>query len=127
MNRYRLVSLASCAVGAGLALVGPGEQMRAGSRAIALVALAGVGALIAGRGLLRRAVAVVVLLAGVGMTFGGPATAIIGGLLVAVGGAVAVVTCPGWDVLGVRYERGGKAGEPDMWAALDRGEDPTAT
>jgi uncharacterized membrane protein (TIGR02234 family) len=61
--------------------------------------------------------------------------ALLGGLLVVVAGALAVARGGRWPRLGARYERAGAAspGAPgasptssaDVWAALDRGEDPT--
>ncbi len=63
------------------------------------------------------------------------APALLGGLLVLTAGALAVVRGGRWPRLGARYERaadarpsaapGGDATSADVWAALDRGEDPT--
>jgi Tryptophan-associated transmembrane protein (Trp_oprn_chp) len=127
-SRARLLSLALCVVGAGSVWFGASDQTRAASRAISLVVLAGVGALLAGRGLFRRLVAIVVLLAGLGLIAGGTALAVIGGAAVAVGGLLALLTAGAWPVMGARYERAAsaQAGTTDLWAALDRGEDPTA-
>lgn len=118
----RLTALALCVVGAGAAWLSASGW----TRAVALMALAGVGALIAGRGLFRRIVAVVVILAGLGLTLDGTAVAIVGGVLVVAGGVIAVATCPAWPVMGSRYERAAEPAKTDLWAALDRGEDPTA-
>jgi hypothetical protein len=53
--------------------------------------------------------------------------AILSGVLVTIGGVIAFVTCPTWPVMGVRFERTPEVDDLDIWAALDRGEDPTST
>ncbi|MFJ9691920.1 TIGR02234 family membrane protein [Kitasatospora sp. NPDC101183] len=61
-----------------------------------------------------------------------PWLAVVGGLLLAVAGALTLRYGRGWPAMGTRYEaptrRGpAKADTPaDLWKALDRGEDPTA-
>jgi hypothetical protein len=125
-SRSRLVALALILVGAGIVWFNAGEQMRSGTRGVALAALAATGALLATRGRMRRLIAIVVLLTGLGLALGGNSMAIVAGLFVITGGVLAVVTCPTWPVMGVRFERVHKE-KTDLWAALDRGEDPTAT
>jgi hypothetical protein len=126
-SRARLISLSLCVIGAGSIWLGAGEQPRPGTRAASLVVLAGVGALLAGRGLFRRVVAVVVVLAGCGLIAGGAPVAVIGGGAAVIGGLIALVTVKAWPVMGLRYERATAAhtGTTDLWTALDRGEDPT--
>jgi hypothetical protein len=127
-SRSRLIALALCVLGAGVVWFNPVAQLGSGTRAASLVALAGAGALIAGRGVVfRRLVSIVIVLAGIGLTLGGTAPAIVGGVIVVIGGSAAVVASPGWPVMGPRYERPVKEENTDLWAALDRGEDPTAT
>lgn len=60
----------------------------------------------------------------------GPTLTLVGLLLVAAGGAVAALTSSGWPALGSRYERPAPTpvaneSADGLWAALDRGEDPT--
>jgi hypothetical protein len=107
-------------------------------------ALAGCGALLATRRWSRGLVAALIALAGLAVLAGGligvveggriylPLIVVLCGLgLTAVGG-VAVLRGNAWPAMGSRYER---APEPvteasdrpgDIWASLDRGEDPTA-
>lgn len=125
-SRTRVVSLVLCVVGAAAVWFSPSDQLRAGVQALALVVLAGVGALLASRGHLRRLLSFVLVLAGLGLTLGGSTMAIVGGLTVVAGACMAVVTSPGWSVMGARYQRAVKEEKTDLWAALDRGEDPTA-
>jgi hypothetical protein len=125
-SRSRLIALALILIGAGLVWFNVSDSVRSGTRGIALVALAGGGALLATKGGARRLVAIAVVLAGLGLTLGGDVMAIISGLIVVAGGSVAVVTCPTWPVMGRRFERA-QPEKMDLWAALDRGEDPTAT
>jgi hypothetical protein len=162
MNRDRTVAVAACAIGAGLALFAvsrtwtevvsvrpaplpPVHELKTGSAlypwlpALGLVALAGAGALLATRGLVRAAVGVLLLLCGFGLIAGAAghfpggwsvATAL-GGLLVAGGGGLALVRGRRWPALGARYDRpaGATARAPqsgaEVWDALDRGDDPT--
>lgn len=114
--------------------------------ALAVVALAGAGALPATRRAGRGAVAVLLLAAGLGVAAGGgyglaavaqvaawPALCVLGGLAVAAAAASAVVRGRRWPAMGTRYERAARTAAPtgartgtEMWDALDRGEDPTA-
>jgi hypothetical protein len=87
--------------------------------ALALVALAGAGALLAARGGLRTVVGVVVVLAGLGIVAGGgyglagvpavrplwPVLCLPAGLLAAAGGVLAVLRGRTWPAMGARYER----------------------
>jgi hypothetical protein len=118
--------LALCVIGAGAIWFNPGDELRDSTRAVSLLVLAGVGALIATRGWVRRLVSFVVLLSGVGLMWGGTVLCLIAGITVVFGGFLAFITCATWPVMGVRYERAAKVEQTDLWAALDRGEDPTA-
>jgi Tryptophan-associated transmembrane protein (Trp_oprn_chp) len=87
--------------------------------ALALVALAGAGALMATRGGLRAVVGGVVLLAGLGVATGGvyglaglvgvrvawPLLCLPAGLLLAVAGALAMARGRSWPAMGARYDR----------------------
>ncbi|HEU4676714.1 MAG TPA: Trp biosynthesis-associated membrane protein [Motilibacteraceae bacterium] len=147
-----------------------GATLAPGVTAVGLLALAAVAGLLAVRGLARQLVGLVVLAAGVAAlayaVAGARATpradgtveavshgpwpwvAALGGALVAVAGALAVLHGRRWSALSSRYERsaggaGGSAQQPaesgpqhrppegrppggkELWDALDRGEDPT--
>jgi LPXTG-motif cell wall-anchored protein len=117
--------------------------------AVALVALAGAGALLATRGRARIVVGALLGLAGL-VIFGGgvdglrlvdgpryawPLLVMIGGVLVAYAGLGAMRYGPVWPAMGTKYERSGAAGpvnanrpvtQATMWDDLDRGVDPTA-
>ncbi len=107
---------------------------------IAVVALAGAGALLATRRAGRVAVGVLIGVAGLAIVVGGcyglttapggwPALCLAGGALVAAAGAVTVLRGKGWPSLGTRYERTHRpeaTESANLWDALDRGEDPTA-
>jgi hypothetical protein len=120
--------------------------------ALGWLALAGAGALIATRGVLRRAAGGMLALAGTGIVAGAgwaavsegiaagwPALAGLGGVAIMAVGLLAVGRGRSWPVMGARYDRRAAppsvaAGEPapgsttrpeQMWQALDRGEDPT--
>ncbi len=123
--RARLVSLALLVIGAGMIWFNPSDQLRGGTRALSLVVLAGVGALLAARGGLRRLASIVVVLCALGLIAGGTAMAMVGGIVAVIGGLIALFTLKTWPVMGARYERTTVA-ETDLWTALDRGEDPTA-
>jgi len=150
-----------CVAGAGLAFIGAGRTWESGYThnvaplppssfdqtgsdlvpglaALALVGLAGAGALLATRGWGRRAVGVLVLLVGLGLTAlaldrafdastAWPALTAVGGLLVVLAGLAAVLAGHTWPGMGARYDRSPKSvgGTTDTWNALDRGEDPT--
>jgi hypothetical protein len=117
--------------------------------ALALVALAGAGALLATRGLARRIVAIILLGAGAGMivalvvavadhdgvalgwVFFGMLAAIAVGFV----GAITYRHGRSWPGMGARYERAptapadgaqrSRGTAEHMWDAIDRGEDPT--
>lgn len=170
VRRELVLVVACCAAGAALALVAAGRtwaeeltpqpaplpDLRTGQRgsdrlpwlpALAWVAVAGAGALLATQGMLRRAVGGLLVLAGgvvavgagiaaaqPGTGPGWPVAAGLGGLAVGVAGAVGLGRGHRWPAMGARYERGAAAPrrareEPPperLWEALDRGEDPTA-
>ncbi|GAB3862314.1 hypothetical protein GCM10029963_68280 [Micromonospora andamanensis] len=164
-----------CLAGAGLALwaatrtwvvgvVGRSEPMllveegRTGGQllpwlpALALVGLAGGGAVLATRGRPRRVLGGLLTLLGLAVAAGGgyglvgdlgdpvtwqwPALTLLGGVLAAVGGSLTLLRGHRWPAMGARYDRrpsrpagtGGPidgAGTVEAWEALDRGEDPT--
>jgi hypothetical protein len=165
----RAVAVVACVVGAGLALLAtsrtwaletevrpaplpPLRTARTGADllpwlpALAFVALAGAGALLATRGLVRAVVGVLLILSGVGLA-GGATTrlaegasptwtlvATLGGVLVGAAGTLALVHGRAWPGMAARYDRPapaptGEALRPvskaDLWDALDRGDDPT--
>ena len=112
--------------------------------ALALVALAGAGGLLATRGLARMAVGALLALAAMGEIVllaghlgrsGWVALGLAGAVLVAAGGAAALWRGGAWPAMGSRYDRGeadpapapADAEESDaaIWDAMDRGEDPT--
>ncbi|HEX6681335.1 MAG TPA: Trp biosynthesis-associated membrane protein [Candidatus Limnocylindrales bacterium] len=125
-SRSRLIALAMILVGAGLVWFNASDDMRSGTRSVSLVALAAGGALLATKGRARRLVSFTLVLAGLILTLGGNTIAIVSGLFVTIGGVIAVVACPTWPVMGVRFERRVAPEDMDLWAALDRGEDPTS-
>jgi hypothetical protein len=112
---------------------------------VALLALAGVAALVATSGVPRRivgallgvvggvvvvATAAAVLAVSVAVG-GGPLLAVCGGLLLAVVGCAVLLREPQLRTLGARYAAAGSPSahaDPDRaaWAALDEGRDPTA-
>ncbi|MFF4812166.1 Trp biosynthesis-associated membrane protein [Micromonospora chersina] len=119
--------------------------------ALALVGLAGGGAVLATRGRVRRLLGGLLALLGLGVAAGGgyglteagvsrqwPALVLLGGLVLAAGGLFTALRGGGWPAMGARYER--RPSEPvgadgpavergtrDAWEALDRGEDPTVS
>ncbi|MFU8872591.1 Trp biosynthesis-associated membrane protein [Micromonospora sp. SL4-19] len=124
--------------------------------ALALVGLAGGGAVLATRGRVRRLLGGLLTLVGLGVAAGGgygltasfgggvsrqwPALVLAGGLVAAAGGVFTALRGDGWPAMGARYERSDRtagradAGRPaverstrDAWEALDRGEDPTVS
>jgi hypothetical protein len=165
----RAVAVAACVLGAGLALLAtsrtwavetevrpaplpPLRAARTGADllpwlpALAFVALAGAGALLATRGLLRVAVGVLLILAGAGLAGGATTrltagasplwclTTTLGGVLVGAAGTLTVLHGRTWPGMAARYERpapasSGSSKRPvskaDLWDALDRGDDPT--
>ncbi|HEX6497545.1 MAG TPA: Trp biosynthesis-associated membrane protein [Micromonosporaceae bacterium] len=168
-RRELTYTVLGCLVGAGLALLSAsrtwsvevtarpaplpplrqphtGAALAAWLPALALVALAGAGALLATRRSGRVAVGILLVLCGLGIAAGGgyglaevpgasagwPVVALLGGVLVVAAGLVATAHGRRWPSMGGRYERdagsgstGRGGGERDAWDALDRGEDPT--
>ncbi len=130
-----------------------GRQVSPGSFAFGLMGLAGLVALLATRQVGRQIVGALVVVAGVGLgwasvlgrsTDGGwaanvgeagvphwtawPWVALAGGVLVALGGLLAIVRGGRWPGMSSRYDRPSgqtRGSEDDTWRALDRGEDPT--
>ena len=121
---------------------------------LALVALAGAGALLATRGLFRRLLGGLLAVVGAGIAAGAiagragldvgsagagatvwPVACVLGGLLVLLGGLSAARYGHEWPGMGARYERRpAVAADPEQdqrvdtraaWDALDRGDDPT--
>jgi hypothetical protein len=163
--RGRTLAVVACAAGAGLALLAAGRtwahvtvvrpaplpplyQAKTGIAllpwlsALGLVALAGAGALLATRGLVRAVVGVLLMLSGLGLAGGAlarlvagaspgwPLLTALGGLVVAGSGVLAVARGRDWPGMGARYDRpahtsGAPRSEAQIWDALDRGEDPT--
>lgn len=124
-NRSRIIALLMVLVGAGLVWFNAAENLRNGTRAMSLVALAAGGAMLATKGRARRLVAFAIVVAGIALCLGGNSMAILSGVFVTVGGVIAFATCPTWPVMGVRFERAPVADDLDLWSALDRGVDPT--
>ncbi|MDY7088143.1 MAG: Trp biosynthesis-associated membrane protein [Actinomycetota bacterium] len=176
-RRTYLLALAACLAGAGIAAYGatrtwsvevtPRSEMsdlrvsRAGVDVapwvigLALAGLAGAGALLATYGRLRRALGVLLTLAGVGVAVsalagragldtgdagaGGtlwPIACVIGGVIVALGGLTAARFGHRWPRMSARYERKPTTRTPPAdanrpidsraaWDSLDRGDDPT--
>ncbi|GAA4716818.1 hypothetical protein GCM10023263_67700 [Phytohabitans rumicis] len=154
------MAVLACLAGAGLALFaatrtwsvtelyrpvpfGPGADKHTGGELIqwlpplAVVGLAGAGAIVATRGRVRQVLGVLLLCLGAGVAGGGahgltwatgwPLACIAGGLLIAAGGALVAVRGLRWPSLGTRYERATRSGDGPTaaWDALDRGDDPT--
>lgn len=126
-TRSRIIALLMILIGAGLVWFNAAENLRNGTRAVSIVALAAGGALLATKGRARRLIAFAVVVAGIALCLGGNSMAVLAGVLVTVGGGIAFATCPNWPVMGVRFERAPEVDDLDVWAALDRGEDPTNT
>ncbi|XBP96580.1 Trp biosynthesis-associated membrane protein [Micromonospora sp. CCTCC AA 2012012] len=140
----------------------PSRQVRTGTDLLpwlfplALVALAGGGAVLATRGRVRRLLGGLLTLLGLAVAAGGgygltadfggqvsrqwPALCLLGGLVAAAGGLLTALRGGGWPAMGARYERPAATAEQpatagpavgrgtrDAWDALDRGEDPTVS
>jgi Tryptophan-associated transmembrane protein (Trp_oprn_chp) len=164
-RRQLVLAIAGCVIGAGLALfavsrtwavlvterpppLGPVRQPRSGASlagwlpALGLVALAGAVALPAIRRTGRLAVAVVLIVSGLGIGAGAvraiiegaaagwPVLCALGGLAVAGAGGFAAARGRTWPAMGSRYERTAPIpqdarNDASLWDAIDRGEDPT--
>jgi Tryptophan-associated transmembrane protein (Trp_oprn_chp) len=103
--------------------------------ALALVALAGAGALLATRGALRQVVGVLMALCGAAAAAtaaaaahptGWPLLAAGGGVLILAAGVAAAIRGGRWPAMGTRYDRPRTVSRPGLWEAIDRGEDPTS-
>lgn len=136
-----------------------GGNVAAAAVPLALVAAAGLIALVLVRSWLRRLLALLIAAAGVGCLIATlrvvtgpeaaarastkvkaagqlatahltavPYLALLGGVLIVVGGLVGVIYSGRWPAPARRYERvNARAGRPsDTWEALERGEDPTS-
>ena len=117
--------------------------------AMALVMLAGAGAILASRGIARQVIGGLIALAGVatavlaltsttrpGISMAWLLVATVASLVGAAAGMVTVARGGDWPAMGSRYERRSKptpsadhSGQTEdsshLWDALDRGEDPT--
>jgi hypothetical protein len=174
-TKQRSLTVLGCAVAAGLALFAAsrtwlvetvvraaplppvitprtGASLSPALPALALVALAGAGGLLAARGRGRRVVAALVLVSGlglaglaaakIGVAAGWALLTVIAGVGVAAAGLVALRRGSTWPSLGARYERGderttrsaqvdmperpnGEIASQTLWDAIERGEDPT--
>ncbi len=115
--------------------------------AVALVGLAGAGALIATKRAARTVVGALLVLVGLGLVAGGvdglrlaasadrawPVAVLVGGVAVAWSGWRALRHGRGWPAMGSRYDRAGAPparatadrGDAGMWDDIDRGVDPT--
>ena len=117
-----------------------GEQIVPQVRALALVALAGVVAVLAARGWARAAVGIALTLGGVAIVVSAagevgavatPAWPVVtagAGLCVLGAGLLTAVRARSWPTLGARYDAPAaprSATTGDTWDAIDRGEDPT--
>ena len=126
-NRSRIIALVMILVGAGMVWFNAAENLRNGTRALSLVALAASGAMLATKGRARRLIAFAIVMAGLGLTLGGNSMAILSGVFVTIGGVIAFASCPTWPVMGVRFERAPVVDDLDLWNALDRGKTPHET
>ncbi|RUL94312.1 Trp biosynthesis-associated membrane protein [Verrucosispora sp. FIM060022] len=131
---------------------GTGARLLPWLPALALVGLAGGGAVLATGGWLRRVLGALLALFGLALAGGGgyglladlgdqvssqwPALTLLGGLMATAGGALTALRGNRWPAMSARYERRSRrdadtsgpiqgAGTVDAWEALDRGEDPT--
>jgi hypothetical protein len=120
---------------------------------LAVVALAGTGALLATKGLARRVLGGLLTLTGAGIVAGAilaragldggsalwPVASVLGGLAIVAGGLLAARHGHRWAAMSARYERAPAravvrresselepADNRAAWDALDRGDDPTA-
>ena len=140
MSSRRELGLTAVLVGAGALLAlfssgrapapaGAGGQLTdhaSAARALALVALAGLGIVLFAGGWARVVVGVVIALTGLGIMITAPGwLSTVGGLAVATGGTLAAWRGRRWVRSGSSEEQS-HASARDAWDALDRGEDPTA-
>jgi LPXTG-motif cell wall-anchored protein len=163
MTRNRGYAAAAAVVGAGAALLAasrgwwdapgdavPGTFASAGDpttggdrypwlTALALVALAGGGAVLATKTFVRTAIGALLVVAGTGIVLGGavavagdaepfwPIVAVLGGAAVFDAGWLTVYKGRSWPTMGARYERDTRVDDSpkSMWDELDHGRDPT--
>jgi len=170
-RRELTTAVVLCALGAALALLTAGRTWRVlpakGSvplpaqeltgtqllpwlSAVALVGLAGAGALLAMRGKARAVLGLLLAVAGLPLVGAGvygaatgrpifPLLVGLGGALISYAGVRALLRGTSWPALSSRYERpsapepgkyversGPSRSDVAMWDALDRGEDPTS-
>jgi hypothetical protein len=160
-------SVLACLAGAGLALyavtrvwsvtvterpgLSPLRDTTTGTAAepwvagLAVVALAGAGALLATRGVVRRVLGVLLVVTGLGVAAGTiagraglaggsiawPVAGAVGGAIIAGGGLIAARSGHRWPVMSARYDRTPATTAPEpadtraTWDALDHGVDPT--
>ncbi|MDN5861480.1 MAG: Trp biosynthesis-associated membrane protein, partial [Pseudonocardia sp.] len=125
-------------LGGSEALHRPAAGTPSWTGAVALLALAGIAAVVATSGIARRAVGALLAAAGVAVLAGsapgfgaaplGTAALVAGGLLLIATGGFVVVGEPRLARFGARYARSGAVpADPDRaaWDALDEGRDPT--
>ena len=112
--------------------------------ALGAVGLAGAGALLATRGVVRIVLGGLLTVCGVGVAVVAlvplgdgaapvwPVVSAVAGLFIAAIGIFTVRVSRGWPAMGTRFERPASPSAPtpqaskaDLWDALDRGEDPT--
>jgi hypothetical protein len=112
--------------------------------ALAIVGLAGTGALVATRGLVRAILGVLIIILGVvvvtlalfpladGADPLWPLVCAASGVVIGLAGLATSLSFEAWPVMGARYERSTPppaarmpATQAELWDALDRGEDPT--
>jgi hypothetical protein len=168
-RRGLVTAVVMCLAGAGVALLAitrtwsttvarrpaplpPSETMHSGREqlgwviALALVGLAGAGALLATRGGVRVVLGALLGLVGVTIFGGGldgvqfvdggryawPILVMIGGVLIATAGLRAMRNGPSWPAMGAKYDRpvadakDRPVTDASMWDDLDRGVDPSA-
>jgi hypothetical protein len=141
----RAVAFGLVVVGAAVVLLGSGRSSGGapgvpgatgsgrsdGPVALALVALAGVGAALIVRTGARRLLGAALVLVAAAMIAvgldGSRWASVAGGVLVGIGALVITVRAGSWPAPRDRFDRtaGPVAGPRDAWDALDRGEDPT--
>jgi hypothetical protein len=123
-------SLVLCLVGSVVAWL-VSSPLEGWVRPVALVALAGTGALLALRGL-RAAAAVVVTVAGLALAAGGviafgqwrALVVLAAGLAVVAGGSLALITGRSWPSMSTRYDRTGTARQE---SSTTDGQEPTGS
>jgi tryptophan-associated transmembrane protein len=112
---------------------------------LALVALAGTGALLATRGVVRRVLGVLLTLAGLGVAAGAivaragvdpgaagaganvwPVVGVLGGLIIVAGGATTVRVGGGWPAMSARYDRKVAAPAPPQVRRSSPGDDASS-